>query len=186
MKHRSIPIWKKEREKEREEERWVTRQKNAIKLTDPHRFGKICLYTQRPRRDAIPVDPVTCSRAEKGTVTRIRVATQSEFSGALSRSTALFDFESNRIEQEKGWFAPDERQTDVCASRRIYPIGQPNGTDFIMPGLHEVGPTLRGKSALRRFGMQNCCLRKFARREYWPVEWFNRVDGPMAKKGFAW
>ena len=45
-------------------------------------------------------------------------------------------------------FASDKRQTDVCASWRIYPIGQPNGTDFIMPGLHGAEPTLRGKSAL--------------------------------------
>lgn len=50
-----------------------------------------------------------------------------------------------------------------------------------MPGLHGAGPTLRGKSALRPFGMQNCCLRKFASREYWSVEWFNRVDGPMRR-----
>ena len=50
-----------------------------------------------------------------------------------------------------------------------------------MPGLHGAGPTLRGKSDLRRFGMQNCCLRKFAPGEYWSVEWFNRVDGPMRR-----
>lgn len=102
------------------------------------------------------------------------------FAGALSRISILFD--SIRVRARRTSRKP------TFARTRIYRTVRPNGTDFIMPGLHpEAGQRRDGKSvrggwlagggrqavaftrgSVDRFGMQNCCPGEFATpREYY-------------------